>query len=230
MFYRKIFILISLLLPLAAVLHSGEDAASLIQKYENNPLHWPALHYAMHMQDKEASLVVLEISPEQAMQKTPSFKIFSSHDGSDAAGDWDELRGIEEGISSIELAVKMNDMELLKKLIFLGVNPLEARKEYDGQMRDWWQTKKTYIKEQCKILKHSFGTDNYQVFTPLYWAIQHNNLEMVELLILVGCDYDDIYQRKHGLSFETLQWKKYSALELAISLDQEEMSLFLSSF
>lgn len=212
----KAFIFI-LLIPLQALL--GNDMEG-----------WPSLHAAIASGDTQKAFEILAINPEQAHQKTPSIKLAYSHIGNNADEDYDVHFADEEGISAIELAVKMNNEEITELLIQLGANPVLFRIECISSIYTNFETRKGYI-----YLKHKNSEPLYlregkqqKLLTPLYWAILNNNASLVQRILTFSPDTSLVYRRHEYKINDTRtqrheEFEQYSALELATTLGYNDI-------
>jgi ankyrin repeat protein len=188
-----------------------------IKEYENNSWGWPALHYAIDMKDEEAAQHFINANPEQAKLLTPSLPIMKFHDGGKASKDYDHKIWDEQGISAVELAARQNlSSTLVSKLIDLGAEFKQGRKDYFGMIRDDWESLTGYAKGRNK-LSSAFGrSEEYQLFTPIYWAIKNKNKELEDLLISKGSNLNDLAYAKRATERATCRIveEQYTAQQL----------------
>lgn len=171
-----------------------------IKEYESNSKGWPVLHYAIHRDDEEAAQYVINTKPEQAKLLTPDLPIMQFHDGGNADKDFDYKIGDEQGISAVELAARQNfSSNFVSKLIDLGADFRQGRKDYLGTVRDNWESKTGYVKEKNKLASFFGRSEEYQLFTPIYWAINHGNEELVDLFISKGSNLNDLAYAKRSM-------------------------------
>lgn len=171
---------------------------------------------AIQSGNTELALQILEAAPHEAHASTPGMKLIDSHFGIDDADDYDYVVGYEEGTSAFEYAVRHNNLIVMEKMFGLGANPHFVRVEYDGTPSDWWVEfayPKIHHYEPVKMVNAFFFRTRNYTSTALYWAIRHNNLDMVKRLVEYGCDTH----------------KPYDALGFANGLGHKEIHEFLLS-
>lgn len=199
----------------------------------------PSLHAAINAKNTQAALAIIEQNPELIPLTTPPLKLIDSHLGEDADDDYDWVAGYEEGLSSLELASMVNDQIIVEKLLSYGMDPWKFRTEYFGSIQDSWQMrigikKTTTVYEKCKFINNYYRLNNkhLQMFTPMYWAIVNNNLELVKLFMVYGSPTQVVYKRNEA------KWKRpnmvfeeecFNPLQLAEKLGNSEIVKYLKS-
>jgi ankyrin repeat protein len=188
-----------------------------VKEYESNSEGWPSLHYAIHMNDEEAAQHFINTKHELAQMSTPSIPIMKFQMGKNADKDRDNRWGTESGISSIELAIRHRcTTSFVERLLASGADFKGVRKEYYGDIRDTWESTTTYVHEKNK-LAHFFGNaEEYQLFTPIYWAIVNKDKALFDLLISKGCSLNDLAYMKRALNRGTsrIEEVQYTAQQL----------------
>jgi len=145
------------------LLHIGDKP---LLDYTNNPKNWPGLHYAIEQGQIEIAKAFVHFHPEQIHLFTTPMAVEYYFGGN---------RVIHNtGYSALELAVKSGSVELVELLLQKGANAsLERREHFDAG--------------------ENIETAQYYSYTPLYWAIQQKNRQMVELLCTHGAPRNPVF-------------------------------------
>lgn len=221
-------------LATASVEHK-EPLEERIKKYESNPWKWPALHYAIEMRDEEAAFYLLKTKPQQAKMLTPDLHL-TRYYIAENDHDYEYKVGTEKGISAIELAVQHNSsVELARQLIDLGADFKQLRKDYYGDILPYYDTRQTErpynyyrVNERNKRIYSPFNFEEFQEFSPLYWAVKHKNQTMIDLLISRGVDLNQQaygrnqrfhYYDEKGIQFR-YEMEKLTGIELLTKMQQ----------
>lgn len=181
---------------LSANSQPANDIAECLVKYSHNDRNWPVVHYAIAQGRPDVAEAALLLYPEQATMRTTDLKLVKWLCGSDDQ----VLVGSEEGKTALELAIRKGFTDLAAKLLDLGANPSEIRTQYFGKLEGTWWKRGGNVHEYVKVV-NSIGYGKYpnQTCSMLFWAIQADNKNLVELLL------------RHGASLEGIKFDKKSA-------------------
>ncbi len=212
----------------------GDQNSALIIEYSHNPYGWPALHYATLKGRSDIAMMILDLYPEQAKQSTPSIPLMDSHFGNNADQDYDYFTGnYEDGTSSLELAVRFGDEELVRKLLALGANPSQVRLEWVNvdqndpyRIRHEWQP---YLadnwepRRQPRVYGHfKFAwTRDWDSRSILYWALLRNNSEIVDLLLEAKASLLSCYSSHRQFRRQYAEDRTQNAFQVALQMGND---------
>lgn len=177
-----------------------KDAPKDIADYQNNPLGWPGLHYAISLGHFEMAKTLIQLHPEEIQLFTPPLE------GEFGNQFYPKKLQNTTGYSALELAVLSGSEELVELLLTHGANPSSERTE--------------------SILLDKRFPDTSVLYTPLYWAIVQKNQKMVALLCAHGASLDPIFSlsKKEIDRYSTiLAGEKKGALRIALESGTREI-------
>lgn len=180
------------------------DSLEELVAARSNNYGWPALHYALRYKTAGLASLVLKLLPEEAALSTapiPRVKLLY-----DDGIPYKVVTKYLPGYTSFYLAARSNNTSVAIALIHLGClsNQLEAEPEgtlieetvYDGSSKPFDSQKIPFLPKVhvCGILKDPYDWKEMESpssrkvaldqsnYTPLYWAIHHENQEMIQAI------------------------------------------------
>lgn len=136
---------------------------------------------------------VLKYNPESIELRSKTIRVVQPCDNDSTNEEWDSPVGWEEGVTPLELAVRLDNPWIVATLISHGADVNVTRKEYIGSIRSSWKPRKEKaINETVKITmkRKSFH------YTPLFIALENENSEIVQLLLDSGANPREIIWQK----------------------------------
>lgn len=198
-----------------------QDSFLIIKEAINNQWGWPGLHYAIsHFSQEEAELIY-SLKEEDAHVLTPEITLIRRTNYTTDKWDEDYVAGSEKGLSALELSLRFNMPQLALKMIDDGVAIDSQRKDFKSRA-----TREIRYSKNEGVHKYLgpwfyYEDEQYDIYTPLYWAIKGGFDDVVRALIENNADLSNIHTDNFKQGLKPPVKKKYGAVEVASLCENE---------